>query len=490
MKQNREHDKIFVGGDLSGIQKFLYNISSHKAAVSLKGRSDYLRQYMKEVCKSIEDAAMKANASGIDEIYSSGGKFYFTANNAEGVTKAIEVCAKGIKQALWEEHRGLLGLSIAYTTYSENPDGTVDIAGLPNCRPGILWEITNRSFAKEKQQKFKDILQDSYEELFNPIAIGEKTKVCAVTGIESSDCIAIDNDGEEIHVLPSVKKQIEIGEKLCREQQTLTFSEYAGNSYLGVLRMDVDGLGKRFIEGFKSIFDYKVFSKRLVDFFETKIAEMRLEKEFKDYINVIYSGGDDLFVVGRWDKVIGFAEKIHNEVERNFKNDGISISGGMVAVKPKFPISKAAELSGEAEDLAKNYNGGEKNAFCFLGITVSWKDEFSTVKSHQERFTTLIREHAMSKSILHQTMLYASIAGHNKQLRSEGKTEDFSYIWHFSYYLTRFAKRHEKDRAIVDFCRELRNKDISGNQGRNLELLGLAARWAELLVREETSINK
>lgn len=248
--------------------------------------------------------------------------------------------------------------------------------------------------------------------------------------------------------------------------------------------MDVDGLGKRFIKGFKSISEYKVFSKRLVDFFEKKIAEIRREEEFFKYINVIYSGGDDLFVVGRWDKVIDFAERIHNEVERAFKNDGISISGGMVAVKPKFPISKAAELSGMAEDSAKDFNNGEKNAFNFLGVTVSWEEEFDKVKSQQQRFTTLIKEHAMSKSILHQTMLYASIAEHNKQLKKEGKAEDFSYIWHFTYYLTRFAKRHEKDEDIVNFCRELRNKDISGIQGRNLELLGLAARWAELLIRE------
>ena len=46
MEQTLVFNQLFVGGDLSGIQKFLYNISSKKAAVSLKGRSDYLRQRM------------------------------------------------------------------------------------------------------------------------------------------------------------------------------------------------------------------------------------------------------------------------------------------------------------------------------------------------------------------------------------------------------------------------------------------------------------
>ena len=37
----REYNKLFVGGDLSGIQKFLYNITSRHASVSLKGRSAF-----------------------------------------------------------------------------------------------------------------------------------------------------------------------------------------------------------------------------------------------------------------------------------------------------------------------------------------------------------------------------------------------------------------------------------------------------------------
>lgn len=44
---------LFVGGDLSGIQKFIYNISSKKAAVSLKGRSAYLVEYTDTICQNL-----------------------------------------------------------------------------------------------------------------------------------------------------------------------------------------------------------------------------------------------------------------------------------------------------------------------------------------------------------------------------------------------------------------------------------------------------
>ena len=62
METNQIFNRLFVGGDLSGIQRFLYNISSKKAAVSLKGRSFYLRQLMGNVCSEIK-RAVKANGA-------------------------------------------------------------------------------------------------------------------------------------------------------------------------------------------------------------------------------------------------------------------------------------------------------------------------------------------------------------------------------------------------------------------------------------------
>jgi CRISPR-associated protein Csm1 len=128
-----------------------------------------------------------------------------------------------------------------------------------------------------------------------------------------------DNDhDEELYVLPSVRKQIIKGRQLRNDQGFKTFEEYAGNTYLGILRMDVDGLGKRFIEGFDSIAQYRAFSNRLVVFFEKEVENMQHDPEFRPYLNIIYAGGDDLFIIGRWDKVIDFAERIHKETLNNF----------------------------------------------------------------------------------------------------------------------------------------------------------------------------
>jgi len=485
MEQTQVYNQLFVGGDLSGIQRFLYNISSKKAAVSLKGRSYYLRQLMENVCADIKQAVESNGAKTTEVIYSSGGKFYLLTDNTPQIVQAVETCAKHAKQKLWDEHKGQLGLNISHVAFHENPDGTVDCQDAPRQKPGYLWKIVNADFAHQKSQKFKELLTESYQDFFEPIPVGGKPKVCAVTGIESPDCVKMsaESNNDEMYVLPSVRQQIQLGEELRQQEGFKTFEEYAGDTNLGILRMDVDGLGKRFIEGFDSIAKYKAFSKRLVDFFEENTKKIQQDPAFKPYLNIIYAGGDDLFVVGRWDKVIDFAERIHLETNARFGSDGISISGGIAVVQPKFPIAKAAELAGEAEDAAKHFRDGEKNAFCMLGKTVSWNQEFGYVKSFKQQFVTLITQYDLSKGILHKLMLYSSIADRNKLLRKEGKAENFSYIWHISYYLTRFMKRYESNTAVCDFCRSLRDKEIDYRNGRKLELIALAARWAELELR-------
>ena len=487
MEQIQVFNQLFVGGDLSGIQRFLYNISSKKAAVSLKGRSYYLRQLMENVCADIKQTAESNGAKTVDVIYSSGGKFYLLTDNTPQIVQAVETCAKQAKKKLWEEHKGQLGLNISHVAFRENPDGTVDCQDAPKQKPGYLWKIVNADFARQKSQKFKELLTESYQDFFEPIPVGGKPKVCAVTGIESPDCIKMPAAGkdEEMYVLPSVRQQIQLGEELRQQEGFKTFEEYAGATNLGILRMDVDGLGKCFSTGFDRINQYKAFSKRLVVFFEEETKKIQQEIIFKPYLNIIYAGGDDLFVVGRWDKVIDFAERIHQETKARFGSDGISISGGIAVVQPKFPIAKAAELAGEAEDAAKHFHDGEKNAFCMLGKTVSWNQEFDYVKSFKQQFVTLITQYDLSKGILHKLMLYSSIADRNKLLRKEGKAENFSYIWHVSYYLTRFMKRYETNQAVCDFCRSLRDREIDYRNGRRLELIALAARWAELVLKDD-----
>lgn len=292
------YKQLFVGGDLSGIQKFLYNISSKRAAVSLKGRSAYLREYTEDVCKKLTDVVKQAGATSVDVIYCSGGKFYFITDNDNQIITAIDHCASIIKEDLWKEHLGQLGINISYVAFTENQDGTVNTNDKVNQKPGELWRYVNADFARQKNQKFKDVIKNQYLQFFQPIPVGGKVKVCAITGIESPDCVKLDKEfdqEEELYVLPSVKSQVIKGLKLRKIQGFKTFEEYADNSFLGVLRMDVDGLGKRFIEGFNSIAQYRAFSNRLVEFFEKGVEKIQQEEEFLPYLK---------YYICRWRRLV------------------------------------------------------------------------------------------------------------------------------------------------------------------------------------------
>ncbi len=523
----QEYKQLFVGGDLSGIQKFLYNITSRHASISLKGRSAFLSNYLRDICDKIEDKILGCNGA-FDELYCSGGKFYLITDNTPTITSALNNLTVLCKRELWEKHRGQLGLNISFIAYKEE-NGKFYVAGHEddqNANSGVLWKYVNEDFARQKKQKFKDILLDNYDHFFEVLPIGGKPLVCALTGIESDECIPLDNDiadeeDEGAVFLPSVVEQIKEGKRLSLQQGLLnsnrrvkTFSDYAEGSYLGILRMDVDGLGKRFIIGFDTIKEYKVFSAKIKDFFEGRIGdspeykkkdklldEFDLETGFpyRNFLNVIYAGGDDLFIIGRWDKLIDFAELIHKKTEEYFRDDTywedtidtngnhvkvehkITISGGIAIIKPKYPIDKAAEMAREAEEAAKQ---GEKNAFNVFGKTISWEKDFEEVKKRKNDFVNFLQDSKLSKSILHKLMLYASIAEENKNRKKMGKNEEFSYIWHISYYLTRYIKRYEKDnKEACEYFRKMRDKDLDFKNVHNLEKIAIAARWAELILK-------
>lgn len=471
---------LFVGGDLSGIQKFIYNVSSKKAAVSLKGRSRHLVDYTRE----LSDGLLRlpaVHAEGSEKcIYCSGGKFYLITGDTPAIREAIEDYAREEERKLWEKHCGQLGLSICYLPFrfvdsNEQRVAVCDEEG----SIGLLWKYMTLLFTDKKNRKFEHVLTDAYDSLFEVQEVGGDVKVCAITGLESKECVKLDrdDDGEEIWVLPSVKEQVELGQQLRRKEGFKTFEDYAGKSYLGVLRMDVDGLGGRFQKGFANMAEYSAFSKKLKQFFEDEVWDLRARREYKEHLNIIYAGGDDLFAVGRWDKIIEFAASVREAFCRKMQGEAnMSISGGIAVVGAKFPIAKAAELSGDAEKLAKDYvaaNGKQKNAISFLGETVGWDDEFAEVRSLKDELMHQITDNGLGRGILHKLMSYAAIAKAGK---------DMKYMWHSVYYLTRMMGRCPKEAR--PFVAELRDKHITRGD-RHFQLLALAARWAELELRIE-----
>lgn len=567
---------LLVGGDLSGIQKFIYNIASSKAAVSLKGRSFYLQLLIDSVIQRIiSHESIQVNIGNV--VYSSGGKFYMLLPNTPKVCEALEELETDFEKYLWDTHKGKLALNLAMIPFSYDKEiKHISFENQTNKNIGDLWKALADKLTILKNQKFKSLLINNFDELFLPIACGGKGRVCAVTGIESNKCVPLnkeDNPDDMIWVLPSVKTQIDLGIALkdadyvltyksnkekstylqsksacnikmagistylfdkievinndaefrkisladtCRvkkindvnflnaqlkrqdvgygfqfyggNEQALiskapkknkTFDELSDNTYLGVLRLDVDNLGKLFIVGLppqdRNFSTYSTLSFLLDYFFSGFLNTIRKRTDFCNDVNVLYSGGDDVFAIGKWNNLISFAHAIRTDFEKFVGRNDISISGGIVFVHDKFPIAKAAQMAGDAEDKAKEYKNektkGIKNAINIFGRNVSWNEDYDFVYKYERNFYNLCFLNHMPTSILHKM----------QQLNMVREKGDISYVWNAIYFITRFIE-DKKDKKIVDFCVEL-NNDLLKIKTNNFELIAIAARWAELDLR-------
>ena len=166
--------------------------------------------------------------------------------------------------------------------------------------------------------------------------------------------------------------------------QSATLKNGSGIKRLGVLRADIDNLGAVFAGGLPedkiSISRTATLSRALSYFFKYRINEI-LERS-KYQVQIIYSGGDDLFIVGNWSDIIHAAIDIRNELDEFTGNGSLTISAGIGVFDDKYPIARMAFEVGELEDAAKMYPGtGDeppvKNAVAFWSVQTvfSW-DEF------------------------------------------------------------------------------------------------------------------
>ena len=84
---------------------------------------------------------------------------------------------------------------------------------------------------------------------------------------------------------------------------------------------------------------------------------------------ILYSGGDDLFIVGPWEEVLQLAERVRKEFNAfSANNPNLTISAGYVQVKPRYPVQKFAELVDQAEQVAKQ----QRNQIHAFGTTMDW----------------------------------------------------------------------------------------------------------------------
>ena len=134
-----------IGGDLSGIQKFIYTISSDGALKSLRARSFYLELVTEEVVQQILTALTIPRTN---VIYAGGGNLYILAPAGEKTCDAIKQVREKINDWLLDEFQSKVFLALANHEFKKE-----DIS---NNNFAKHWTQTTKKLAEIKAQKFKD----------------------------------------------------------------------------------------------------------------------------------------------------------------------------------------------------------------------------------------------------------------------------------------------------------------------------------------------
>jgi CRISPR-associated protein Csm1 len=182
------------------------------------------------------------------------------------------------------------------------------------------------------------------------------------------------------------------------EERVLTFGELAalskGAPYLGALMLDADRMGEAFATGFRregrdlaTPSRLAALSRTLEVFFATEVLELirnptlyarrlgwealeaRRKAERYPLIYSVYSGCDDLFLLGPWDVLLDFALDLERLYALFTQHEGLTLSGGFVLAGPSLPIPELARLLTRAEKAAKA--AGRGRLFLF-GQAVPW----------------------------------------------------------------------------------------------------------------------
>lgn len=155
-----------------------------------------------------------------------------------------------------------------------------------------------------------------------------------------------------------------------------------GDKKIGALRIDVDRLGRIFSKGLEPATFARVsdLSGRLNIYFKYYLPAL-LEGAEGDFlpvaprklpVNLVYAGGDDLFLVGSWDGVLEAALVIDRDFRRyTGQNPSITVSAGLVAVDEKTAFYRLADLAGREEERAKEEG---RNRVSLMGYTLTWEE--------------------------------------------------------------------------------------------------------------------
>lgn len=589
---------LLVGGDFSGIQRYIYQIASKHAAKNLKGRSFYLTLLSDAIVRHLL-SVLHVHRANI--VYNSGGCFYLLAPNTKDTRERLETAIDEIERSIFCTHgiqlfvvidsvplsrqelinQGARTLSEVWGDLFEKRDKRkshkyAKMMALQNesfcTSKGLLSQSKRSPFASQNESFFKPsattthidaITGDDLTEACDLEGIGWVSPITkdqitlggclrsAVALVVCDEEIELFKQNELVHICPASLSQhyylLKAGSLDLIDDLTTTVTVvhingdegdcaftlpasashhkhalqfYGGNWFngktledmcgndaegdafarLGILRMDVDNLGSIFQKGIPqekaSLARFAALSRSFDHFFCGYINTICSHQSVSSHCFIVYAGGDDLFIVGRWDVVIQVAHTISTDFERyTCGNPAFSISGGVAILGAKFPVAMGALLSAEEEERAKGHklkDARGKNSISFLGMPLHWKVEFPEVERRKMQLVRLIKNNELPKAFLSNVMQRAELA-----VIRQHRVTNVRVFWLLAYEAKRMRERTRSKEAktlLDDFIKEIADNRFGSDKSQTayhaLELWAFTARWAEFEYRTTNNNDK
>jgi len=615
--QDMEDKKfLLIGGDFSGVQDFIYTISSKGALKTLRARSFFLEILTEHIISQfLEEASLpRANI-----IYSGGGRFYILAPNIPSIEKLLTSLTERTNTWLFDRFRGKLCLLVEKVALSGNDLNPKDGKNANSRGICEAWSDLSSALARSKSQKFKEKLFTMLQPE-EPKVPFDKCSICHRDDIREDELEPLHPENPEERVCSFCRSLYVLGDELidmrflgvceerklarefCREplqmvsmegnvlwyaplrdiperlkdkfkffyavnnwdlsfyregnvvpllignyarkvgnlpmhvikeekedevnlQSTASFNMLAkaarGADRIGVLRMDVDRLGKIFVRGlelryrsFSRLASLSRFLNLFFKYYLNSICKGKLDGSLKCLdlseknpgenggrnVSIVYSGGDDLFLVGAWDEVV----EVAFDIQRSFKlytcdNPDITLSAGIFVHHKNFPLHLLAEFSGRAEDLAKEsgrnrvtlfYNpniekgkdiGKKTRGRNFPKQVFTWSEAEREVISVLELFKSLgkiDKEKNIFKPNFSHTFLYKLFS-----VFEEWETKDILYLPRMAYLYRRLKEEMLKKIEQSENKERLGQLEAVLMNSEKMANLRIPIVWLELLTR-------
>lgn len=190
-----------------------------------------------------------------------------------------------------------------------------------------------------------------------------------------------------------------------------------GESQLAYLKADVDNLGSLFAFGMRkdrmpTHFSHVTTLSKMLDVFFSGWLHQTLKTKYPS-VYTVFSGGDDMFLIGPWDQAMSLATHMREALkDLAGENPNITISAGVVLSKPTMPIYRQAEQSENELEMAKEVPSSDRkegrDQIAILGISNTWEG-FSVITREAKQLGEWWQANKISSSFLYRLIEYSEM---------------------------------------------------------------------------------